>query len=413
MLITNAILTDANAQKSGALRVENGAIAQIGDLTPIDGEAVFDAKGKWLLPGLVDLNYHLRDPGHKRIETIEQSAKNALLGGATTILAAPDTKPPIENEAIAEYILAKADAAKGARILIAGEIAKADGGLNDIAKLFKAGASAIAGDTNLDANLIRRAFEYALMADKCAFFTCRNLALEGSGVMHDGEIASLLGLPGLPDYAESGEAARIAQIAGAISVKLVVEAISSERTLSALSPYIGDRLFAQTLLPHLLLSEENCDDFNAACKIFPPLRTTADRAALIAGVKSGAISLIASGHLPQDESSRDRPFELASAGMDISSAFLSLAYTYLIDEGKLTIGEFIRAASLNPARILGEPCGAIETGLRADLIVFDPNAEREIAAREGVARSFWSGKRLKGAVGAAFVAGKPINFGDA
>ncbi|MDR0664496.1 MAG: amidohydrolase family protein [Helicobacteraceae bacterium] len=413
MLITNAVLTDANVQIEGALRIENGAIADAGDLAPIAGETIYDAKRKWLLPGLVDLNYHLSDPGHKRIETINDSSKNALLGGVTTILAAPDTNPPIENEAIAEYILAKANAAKGARILIAGEIAKEGGKLNDIAKLFSAGASAIKGDTTLDCNLIRRAFEYALTADKYALFTCKNAALESAGAMHDGEIASLLGLSGLPDYAESGEAARLVQLAQAIGVKLVVEAISSARTLNALEPYLSDRLRAQTLLSHLLLTEENCDDFNAACKIFPPLRAKSDRDTLLAGVKNGAISIIASGHLPQDVSSRDRPFELASAGMDISGAFLSLAYTYLIAEGKLTINEFIRAAALNPANILGEPCGALCKGLRADLIVFDPNAEREIAVRDGVAKSFWSGKKVKGAVSAAFVAGERIDFGDA
>jgi dihydroorotase len=411
MLITNAVLTDASGQRGGALRIENGTIAEIGDLKPTASEAVFDAKGRWLLPGLVDLNFHLRDPGHKRIETIEESAKNALLGGATTILAAPDTNPPIENEAIAEYILAKAASAKAARILIAGEIAKENGKLNDIAKLFIAGASAIEGKTTLDSNLIRRACEYALMADKGVFFTCKNLALEGNGAMHDGEIASILGLPGLPDFAESSEAARIVQIARSIGVKLIVEAISSAQTLEAIKPYIGERLLAQTLLPHLLLSEEDCGGFNAACKIFPPLRTKDDRDALIAGVKSGAIAAISSGHLPQDESSRDRPFELASDGMDISSIFLSLAYSYLIAEGKLTIEEFVRAASLNPAKILGEPCGALEEGLRADLIAFDPNAQRQVRAREGVAKNFWNGKTLKGAVCAAFIFGESVDLG--
>jgi dihydroorotase len=413
MLITNAVLTDADGQKRGSLRIENGTIAETGDLKPAAEETIFDAKGKWLMPGLVDLNFHLRDPGHKRIETIDESARNALLGGSTTILAAPDTDPPIENEAIAEYILAKAASAKAARILIAGAIAKTDGKLHDIAKLFIAGASAIEGRTTLDSNLIRRSFEYALMADKSAFYTCRNSSLEGSGAMHDGEIASLLGLPGLPDYAESSEAARIVQIARSVGAKLVVEAISSAQTLEAIAPYIGDRLFAQTLLPHLLLTEEACDGFNAACKIFPPLRTSADRNALIVGVKNGLIAVISSGHLPRDESSRDRPFELASDGMDISSIFLSLAYSYLIAEGKLTIEEFVRAASLNPARILGEPCGALQQGLRADLIVFDPKAKREVSAREGVAKSRWSGETLRGAVTAAFVFGASIDLIDA
>ncbi|MDR2639459.1 MAG: dihydroorotase [Helicobacteraceae bacterium] len=413
MLITNAVLTDASGQRGGALRTEGGIIAEIGDLKPRSGEAVFDAAGEWLLPGLVDLNFHLREPGSKRIETINQSVRNAVLGGATTILAAPDTNPPIENEAIVEYILTKSSSAKAARTLVAGEIAKEGGKLNDIAKLFIAGASAIEGKTTLDSNLIRRACEYALMADRCVFFTCKNLALEGAGAMHDGEIASRLGLPALPDFAESSEAARIVQIARAVGCKLVVEAISAERTLEAIKPYIGDRLFAQALLPHLLLSDESCDDFNVSCKIFPPLRAKTDRDALIAGVKSGAIAVVSSGHLPQDASSRDRPFELASDGADISSIFLCLAYSDLIAEGKLTIEEFIRAASLNPARILGEPCGALQAGLRADLIVFDPNAKREVSAREGVAKSFWSGKTLQGAVRAAFVFGERVDLGGA
>ncbi|MDR3347933.1 MAG: dihydroorotase [Helicobacteraceae bacterium] len=408
MLITNAVLTDDSGQRNGSLRTENDTIVAIGDLAQIKGEETFDAKAAWLIPGLVDLNFHLRDPGHKRIETIEESSQNALLGGITTILAAPDTNPPIENETVVEYIAAKAAVAKGARILIAGGIAKEDNRLNDIAKLFKAGARVIEGNSSLDSNIIRRAFEYALMADKTAFITCKNDALEGNGVVHDGEVASLLGLPSLPDYAESSEAARIAEIADAIGAKLFIEAVSSARTLNALKPYIDDRLSAQTLLPHLLLTENDCDDFNAACKIFPPLRSAADRDALIAGVKNALIAVISSGHLPQDESSRDRPFELASAGMDISSFFLSLAYTHLIATNKLTIEEFIRATALNPANILGEPCGALKIGLRADLIVFDPSQERVVALKEGVARSFWSGKTIQGVVKAAFIAGKRV-----
>ncbi|MDR2033090.1 MAG: dihydroorotase [Helicobacteraceae bacterium] len=410
MLITNAILTDHLGQKRGALRINGGAIDEVGELVPRKDEEIFDAKGAWLMPGLVDLNFHLRDPDRKRIETIEEATRSAILGGITTILAAPDTNPPIENEAIAEYILAKAAAAKAARVLIAGQIVKENGALNDIAALFKAGASAIEGKTTLDSNAIRRVFEYALMAGKSAFFTCNNLSLESGGAMHDGETASILGLPGLPEYAESSEAARVVQIALAIGVRLVIEAISSARTLEAIAPYIGDRIWTQTLLPHLLLTEEDCDGFNVACKIFPPLRTKADRDALIAGVKNNRINMIASGRLPQDTNSRDRPFETASAGMDTAGVFLSLAYTYLIAKNKLTIAEFIRAASFNPAYILGEPCGALEKGLRADLIVFDPSQTRQVAIREGSAKSFWSGKTLTGVVVAAFVAGKRVDF---
>ncbi|GHS88504.1 dihydroorotase [Campylobacterota bacterium] len=405
MLIINALLIDADTQKKGALRIKDNTIEAVGDLAPRAGEEVFDARGMWLLPGMVDLCFHLRDPGHKRIEAIDISASSALRGGITTILAAPDTTPSIDNETVAEYVLTKAAAANGARILISGEIAK-ENRLNNLAKLFAVGISAIEGASSLDGNILRRAFEYALMADKPAFIRCQNGALAGNGVIHDGECAARLGLPAIPDYAESSEAARVAELSDAIGAKLVIEAISAARTLNAASLYKGDRLWLQTLLPHLLLTDDACAGFDNACKLDPPLRSAQDREALIAGVKSGAVAVVSSGHFPQDESSRDRPFELASAGVDIADIFLSLAYTELVAAGKMAIGEFVRAASLNPARILGEPCGALRAGLRADLVVFDPNRTIEVKTRDGVAKSFWSGKELLGGVAAAFVAGK-------
>lgn len=407
MLIVNALLTDGSGQKKGSLRIANGLIEAVGELAAQPGEAVQDAAGAWLMPGLVDLNFHLKDPGHKRIESIHASAALALQGGITTLLAAPDTTPAVDNETVVEYIGAKAAATQGARVLIAGEIAKG-GKLNDLSKLMGAGVAALQGSSVLDGNLLRRSFEYALMADRPALITCRNEAIEGNGVMHDGETAARLGLPALPDFAESSEAARVAELASATGNPLLIEAVSSARTLGALKPYKerGQKLALETLLPHLLLTERACEGFNTACKLFPPLREESDRLALIEAVRSGLIDVIASGHLPQEESAKDRPFEQAAAGIGAAGEFLSLAYTYLIAPGHLDAPTFIRAASQNPARILGEPCGALQAGLRADLVLFDPSAERVAHKREGVAATPWAGQKLKGCVLAAWVGGE-------
>ncbi|MDR2906108.1 MAG: amidohydrolase family protein [Helicobacteraceae bacterium] len=409
MLIANAVLTDANGQKQGALRIEDNLIADVGDLDAREGEEILDAAGLWLTPGLIDLNFHLKDPGHKRIETIAESTRSALAGGITTILAAPDTTPPIEDETVAEYILAKATEADAARILFAGEIARQNR-LNNIAKLFAAGASAIAGSSALDSNILRRAFEYALMAGKPALISCQNSALAGNGVIHDGEIGSRLGLPAIADYAESSEAARVVEIASAVGCKLVVEAVSAKRSVDLIAALKPANAVLQTLLPHLVLTDEACAGFNVACKLNPPLRSAADRAALIKAVKESGSAIIASGHLPQDMSSRDRPFETASAGLDIAGYFLSLAYTKLVAAGEMTIAEFIRAAALIPARVLGENAGSLTVGARADLILFDPAARREVGSRDGVAKSPWDGEVLFGLVKSAIVGGRLKNL---
>ncbi|GHV02273.1 dihydroorotase [Campylobacterota bacterium] len=405
MLITNALLIDAETEKKGALRIKNGAIEAVGDLSAQSGEETLDAQGKWLIPGVVDMDFHLCDPGHKRIETISESTSSALLGGITTILASPDTTPPIDNETVVEYILTKAAASNGARLLLSGEIAKGTQ-INNIAKLFAVGVRAIEGTSALDGNVLRRAFEYALMADKPLALICENPAIDGSGVMHEGEISARLGLPALSDFGESSEVARVAELARAIGAKTLIKAVSAASSLGVLRP--NNKLWLQVLLPHLLLTDNDCWGFNTACKIFPPLRSGDDQAALLEATKSGENLVLSSGHLSQDESSRDRPFELAGAGMDTAGIFISLAYTYLIASGKLTAHEFVRAASLNPAKLLGEPCGALAAGLRADLVLFDPNAKRVVALRDGVARNYWSGKTLDGAVAAAFVGGARV-----
>jgi dihydroorotase len=407
MLITNALLIDADTYQQGALRIEEGQIAELGDLKPYAGEEVLDVKGKYLLPGLVDLDFHLNDPGHKRIETIEESGENAIGGGITTLLASSDTNPPIDNETVVEYILTKASG--GVRFLLSGEIAKGVQ-MNNIAKLFSAGVAALDGTSALESNILRRAFQYALMNDKTVFIACKNNSLEMSGVIHDGLVAADLGLPSMPDFAESSESLKTAEIAGAIGAKLLIRAISSKRTITALKPHKTDRLFLQVLLPHLLLTDEHLRGFNTSCKLFPPLRSKEDQEALIAALKNGEIDALSSGHFPQDESSRDRPFELSSAGMDIAGIFLSLAHTFLISEGRLTIHEFLRAASKKPAKILNLPCGELKSGTYADLVIFDPQKQITVKPRGGIAKSYWNVQKLEGAVTGAFLSGRYVSL---
>lgn len=403
MLIINAKLIDHSGKKDGSLRVEESIISEIGDLAPKAGEEVIDAKGAWLLSGAVDLNFHLKDPGSKRIETIGEATADATRGAITTILASPDTTPAIDNETVVEYILAKASATAGARVLIAGEVAKQDK-LNNIAKLFAAGASAIGAKSSLAGNAFRRACEYALMADKALFVSCKNDSIDGAGVMHDGEVAASMGLLGIPDYSESSEALKVAEIAKSIGNKLVIEAISSQKTINALAR--TDKLYLQVLLPHLLLTDQECLGFNTNAKISPPLREESDRKALIGAIKNGTIAIISSGHLPQDLSSKDQPFELATSGISSARYFLPLLYTYLVKSGDLTIEELARSVSYNPAKVLNEPCGELKVGLRADLVLFDPEATQVVSSKDSVASSPWEGKTLSGKVIFALVGGK-------
>ena len=409
MLLINALLIDSNGQRRENLRITDDVISAVGALEPQGDETVLDCTDKWVMPGIIDLNFHLNDPGHKRIESIEESAKRAFAGGITTIVASSDTNPAIDNETVVEYIATKASTVCGARVRLMGEVASQHAQLNDIAKLFKAGVCALETTTKLESNLLRRAFEYALMAEKPVFVACQNSSLELNGVLHDGVAAAQMGLPALVDFAESSESLRVSDIAQAVGATVIIKAISAKRTFEALKPRKHDRLFLQTLLPHLLLTDSDCLGFNTACKISPPLRSASDQEALIGALASGAIDILSSGHLPQDESSRDRPFELSSDGMDIAAIFLPLAYTYLIGTGKMKIEDFVRAASFNPARILGEPCGVIAEGKRADLVVFDPNAEQIVVQKEGVAKNFWNGKRVSGKVICALIGGAIID----
>lgn len=401
MLIVNAKLIDAHGEKDGDLRVVDGAIAEIGKLSPQPNEEVVDAKGKWLLTGAVDLNFHLRDPGNKQIESISEATARAAEGGITTILAHPDTTPAVDNETVVEYILAKASATVGARILISGEIAKKDQ-LNNIAKLFKAGVAAIEGKSSLNGNILRRAFEYGLMADRPVFITPKNESIDGAGVMHDGEVAAKMGVVGMPDYAESSEALRVAEIADAVGCKVVLEAISSKRSIDAISKLGYKNIYTEVLLPHLILTDRECLGFNTNAKINPPLRSETDKEALLEAVKNGKVSLIASGHFPRDATSKDQPFEVASSGISSAEVFISLAYTHLVKSGLLTISQLLKFISYNPAKLLDEPCGELKEGMRADLVLFDPDAVRENLD------PLWSKTKTYGKVINAWVGGKLV-----
>lgn len=401
MLIVNAKLIDAFGERDGAVRIESGTICEVGDLQIKSNEQVIDAKNRWLLTGAVDLNFHLRDPGNKQIESIGEATARAIDGGITTILALPDTTPAIDNETVVEYILAKANATEGARILISGEIAKKDQ-LNNIAKLFKAGVVAIEGKSSLSGNILRRAFEYTLMADRAVFITPKNDSIDGAGVMHDGEVASKMGVLGMPDYAESSEAIRVAEIADAVGSRVVLEAVSAKRSIEAISKLGYSNIFVEVLLPHLLLNETECIDFNTRAKISPPLRSEEDRLALINAVKSGVISLLASGHFPRDATSKDQPFEAASSGISCAGAFLSLAYTHLVKSGVLSMSELMRLVSYNPARLLNENCGEMKAGQRADLVLFDPSIIRSNLD------PIWQKGDVYGEVVCAWVAGRVV-----
>lgn len=408
MLIVDARLCDATGERRGDLRIEADRIAQVGEaLSPAPGEPVVEASGCLLLPGAVDLNFHLSDPGRGRLESMESSAQLALKGGITTLLAAPDTTPAIDNETVVEYLLGKADATRGARILISGEIAKADQ-LNNLALLFKAGVVALQGKSTLDGNLLRRAFEYGLMADRPVLIAAQEAAIAGSGVMHEGEVSARLGLPAIGDFAESSEAARVGEIAAALKSRLLIQSVSAARTVAAIESLKTRSGFvsAEVLLTHLLLDEHACEGFNTAARLDPPLRAATDRQALIDAVASGTIDAIASGHQPQDPASKDRPFELAAPGARMADLFLPLAYHYLIETGNLDLPTLVRAISANPAALLGLNAGALAVGKRADLVLFDPEATTAVHTQSAHAPSLWEGQQLKGAVRSAWVGGE-------
>ena len=393
--------------------VENGRIAAIA--TGGSGDETIDANGLIVCPGLVDMHVHLREPGREEDETIATGARAAVAGGFTSIACIPNTEPPIDTQANVEFIHQKAARADACNVFVVACVSRNREGkeLAEIGQLVEAGAVAFSDDGSpvADAELMRRAFEYCRMFDKPILAHEEVLELSRGGVMNEGLVSLVLGLPGMPPAAEDvmiGRDIALAEVTGGrLHVMHVSTAGGVELVRAAKAR--GARVTAEACPHHFTLTDESLRGFDSNFKMSPPLRTAADVDAIIAGLVDGTIDCIATDHAPHALEKKMLELDRAPFGILGLETAVGLAVTRLIVPGRVGWPRLVEAMSTLPARILGIDRGTLRPGAVADITLIDPHQTWQVdveAFQSKSVNSPFHGWTLQGRAVATVVGGR-------
>jgi len=402
--------------------VENGKIVKIGEPTqfrPGDvtrSTVTIDATGKMATPGLIDMHTHLREPGREDEETIASGTRAAARGGFTSICCMPNTQPVIDSVSGVKFILTTAAQEGVVNVYPIGSITKGQKGeeLAEIGKMRIAGIVGISDDGKpvMNAQIMRRALEYAKMFNLTVISHCEDLNLSLGGVMNEGFISTVLGLQGIPKQAEEIMVARDIALAELTGGKLHLAHITTRGSVDLIRQAKKKRIrvTCETAPHYFSLSEEDVQGYNTNTKINPPLRTKDDIKALCEGLADGTIDCIASDHAPHLDVEKDLEYNMASFGIIGLETVVPLVLTNLVRKKILGLSEAIAKLTVNPADILGLEKGSLSIGSDADLTIIDLELKKKIG-KEFISQSKNSpfiGEELSGFPVATIVAGKVV-----
>jgi len=401
---------------AGDIFIKDGKIAEIGEdlfSRMAEAEEVVDCAGLTAAPGLVDMHVHLRDPGLTYKEDLFTACKAAAAGGVTSLLAMPNTRPAMDSPELVRGLLERAKSAD-AHVYTAACVTKGMRGeeLTDFAALKEAGAIALSDDGVPvgSSRLLLEALEQApkLGLKICAH--CEDLDLAKGGLMHKGAVSEELGVPGIPAAAEDCGTARELAAAASIGAPVHICHVSTKGSVEMIRDYKrrGLPVTAETCPHYLLLTDEALRTRDADYRINPPLRSEADRKALIAALEDGTIDAISTDHAPHTPKEKADFYTApnGSIGMETS---LCACLTAL--EGVLTVSEIIEKMSTVPARILGIEAGTLQVGVNADIVLFDPSGHWTVDPERlhGKSRNTpFKGMTLRGRVAATFLRGRKV-----
>lgn len=368
--------------------VRDGRIAGLDVRIDQAGREVLDLHGKTVLPGLIDLHTHLREPGFEHKETVETACRAAAAGGFTGITALPNTNPVMDDDRTIKYVSFLAERAGLVRVWPVGAVSKGSAGreLAEIGSMVRAGARAVTDDGHgvTDARLLRNALLYCKQFGIPLFEHCEDESLSAGGQLHDGVVALRLGLPGIPASAETVMLARDLLLARETGGRLHVMHVSTAQAVDMIrrAKAEGVNVTAEVTPHHLLLTEEAVEGFNTMAKMKPPLRTAADVKALRDGLLDGTIDAIATDHAPHGEAEKEGDFLSAPFGITGLETAFPLLFTHLVLAGVMALELLVEKMSRNPAAILGVPYGTLAQGAEADLTVIDIQAKQVIDRRK-------------------------------
>jgi dihydroorotase len=405
----------------------------IGDVYVIDGKFAdvltadqkqfakkIDATGQIVTPGLVDIHVHFRDPGQTHKESILTGTQAAAAGGFTSVVCMPNTSPVCDNAGTIQRIIDKVARDALIRVYPTGCLTLGMKGecLAPTGQLKKAGVVAMTdnGKCVQSNEIMRRAVEYAKMFDLTIMDHCQDDTQTEGAVMNEGEWSLRLGLRGWPKFAEDIMVARNVLLAELTGARIHMQHVSSETSIDIIrrAKERNAPVTAEACPHHFSFIDADLHDYDTNFKVNPPLRTDADREAIIGGLKDGTLDCIASDHAPHNATEKDCEFDSAPTGIIGLETSLAASLTTLYHSGRLSLSEVVALMTHKAAEICKLNAGTLSAGMPADLCIFNPDEEWIVDAHQFLSKSRncpWNGQHLKGTVKATYVAGKPVFYG--
>jgi dihydroorotase len=421
-LIRNARLLDPDSglDAAGGLLIEGDKIAAIGpglaDAGLADDTEIIDAGGLCLAPGLVDMRVQLREPGAEHMESIESAGHAAAAGGVTTMVALPNTEPPVDDVSVVEFLARRAREARLAKLHTYAAATKGLKG-RELTEMGLLAANGALGFTDgvkavADALVMRRVLAYARSFDQLVIQHPEEPSLGGAGEVTESEIATRLGLPAVTPMAEIIMIERDLRLVEITGARFHIAHVSTAGGIDAIrkAKAVGLPVTCDTAPPYFALNETAIGDYRTFAKLSPPLRSEADRRAVVAGLADGTIDAIASDHAPWDQDSKRLPFSSAAYGIVGLETLLPLSLE-LYHNRHMSLIEVLRRLTSGPAGILGLDAGRLRVGGPADLVVFDPDASWRINTdtfRSKSKNAPFDGRPVQGRIERTIVDGRTI-----
>ena len=363
------------------LWLKDGTILSVGPQPGATADRTLDCTGMIVSPGLIDMHVHLREPGREEDETIATGTAAAVAGGVTSVACMPNTEPALDTRSAAEFVTLQAQRAGNCNVFPIGAVTKNRDGkeLAELGGLVEGGAVAFTDDGApvYSAEIMRRALEYCKMLGKAVLVHAEIMELTQGGVMNEGLVSTQLGLRGMPGIAEdimiyrdmvlaelTGGRCHILHVSTAGGVDLIRQGIAK-----------GIGISGEACPHHFILTDDTLKSFDSNFKMSPPLRTKRDVDAIVAGLKDGTLSVLATDHAPHAPEKKERELDLAPNGILGLETFLPLCVTHLIEPGHLTWPQMLAKMTCNPAAVLGIDRGTLKSGRPADVTVIDPAAK--------------------------------------
>lgn len=400
--------------------IEDGRITAVGTDIAAPDASVLNVAGLAVVPGLIDMHVHFREPGLEAKEDIYSGTRAAAAGGFTTVLCMPNTNPVLDTAVTVRGVQKQASTDAAVQLLVAGALTKGQAGreLAEIGDMAQAGIAAVSDDGHFvaSAQVMRHGLEYSAMFGLPVIAHCEEMTLVENGLMHEGVVSAALGLRGRPAVAEDIAVARDIMLAEYTGARLHIAHVSTAGAVALIraAKQRGVAVTAEATPHHLALTDDAVRGFSSSVKVNPPLRSAEHVTALRQALRDGVIDAVATDHAPHAWEEKDTTFLDAPSGFPGLETALGVLLTELYHRGVMTLPDLVARLTVAPARILGLDAGTLSPGSAADITVIDPSQEWIVEPERFYSKcklSPWTGQKLRGKAVLCLVAGRIIMQG--